>query len=80
VAWIKARRGKDGATTWFVYWREAGRGSRKKSLKAGGGTQSVWRSRSRLASTQAWSAEVLLPNVPRSANLQTSGWHCASLA
>ncbi len=36
MAWIESRRSKDGATTWFVYWREAGRGSRKKSLKAGG--------------------------------------------
>lgn len=35
VAWIEARRSKDSKTTWFVYWREAGRGSRKKSLKAG---------------------------------------------
>lgn len=36
MAWIEARRAKDGTKTWFVYWREAGRGSRKKSLKAGG--------------------------------------------
>lgn len=35
MAWIEARRGKNGTTTWFVYWREAGRGSRKKPLKAG---------------------------------------------
>ncbi len=36
MAWIEARRSKNGTTTWFVYWREAGRGSQKKSLKAGG--------------------------------------------
>jgi len=35
VAWIESRRAKKGKTTWFVYWREAGRGSQKKSLKAG---------------------------------------------
>ncbi len=35
MAGIEGRRGQSGATTWFVYWREAGRGSARKSLKAG---------------------------------------------
>jgi integrase len=35
VAWIEGRRAKDGTVTWFVYWREAGRNSAKKSVKAG---------------------------------------------
>ena len=35
MAWIERRRAKDGSVTWFVFWREAGRGSHKRSLKAG---------------------------------------------
>jgi len=35
VAWIEGRRTRDGTVTWFVYWREAGRSSGKKSVKAG---------------------------------------------
>ena len=35
MAWIEARRAKDGTVTWYVYWREAGRSSSKKSVKAG---------------------------------------------
>jgi len=35
VAWIESRRAKDGTVTLFVYWRESGRGSMKKSVKAG---------------------------------------------
>ena len=35
MAWIESRRAKDGTVTWFVYWREAGRKSAKKSVKAG---------------------------------------------
>jgi hypothetical protein len=35
VAWIESRQAKDGTVMWFVYWREAGRGSPKKSVKAG---------------------------------------------
>ncbi len=35
MAWIEARHAKDGTLTWFVYWREAGRGSSRKSVKAG---------------------------------------------
>ncbi len=35
VAWIEGRRSKNGTGTWFVYWREAGRSSGKKSVKAG---------------------------------------------
>lgn len=35
MAWIERRRARDGTTTWYVYWREAGRGTAKKSLKAG---------------------------------------------
>lgn len=35
MAWIERRRAQDGTLTWFVFWREAGRGSHKRSLKAG---------------------------------------------
>ena len=35
MAWIEGRRNRDGTVTWFVYWREAGRSSGKKSVKAG---------------------------------------------
>src|SRR6516225_4100542 len=35
MAWIEGRRARDGTVTWFVYWREAGRSSGKKSVKAG---------------------------------------------
>ena len=35
MAWIERRRAKEGTLTWFVFWREAGRGSHKRSLKAG---------------------------------------------
>ncbi len=35
MAWIEGRRAKGGMVTWFVYWREAGRGSAKRSVKAG---------------------------------------------
>ncbi len=35
MAWIEGRRTRDGAVTWFVYWRESGRNSGKKSVKAG---------------------------------------------
>jgi integrase len=35
MAWIEKRQAKDGSINWFVYWREAGRGSRKRCIKAG---------------------------------------------
>jgi integrase len=35
VAWIERRCANDGTVTWYVFWREAGRGSYKRSLKAG---------------------------------------------
>ncbi len=35
MSWIERRHAKDGSVTWYVFWREAGRGSHKRSLKAG---------------------------------------------
>jgi len=35
MAWIESRRAKSGRVTWFVYWREGGRGSAKRCRKAG---------------------------------------------
>ena len=35
MAWIESRRARDGTVAWFVYWREAGRTSAKRSVKAG---------------------------------------------
>jgi hypothetical protein len=36
MAWLEKRQAKGGSITWFVYWREAGRGSAKKCVKAPG--------------------------------------------
>jgi hypothetical protein len=35
MAWIEGRRARDGTRTWYVYWREAGRHSTRRSIKAG---------------------------------------------
>jgi len=35
MAWIEGRRAKNSTMTWFVYWREAGRSSTRRSIKAG---------------------------------------------
>lgn len=35
MAWIECRHNKGGTVTWFVCWREGGRGSPKRCIKAG---------------------------------------------
>jgi len=35
MAWLEKRGAKDSSIMWFVYWREGGRGSAKKCIKAG---------------------------------------------
>jgi hypothetical protein len=35
VAWLEKREAQDGSINWFVYWRESGRGSAKRCVKAG---------------------------------------------
>lgn len=35
MAWLESRRNKHGWVTWFVFWREGGRGTAKRCLKAG---------------------------------------------
>lgn len=35
MGWIEKRQAKDRSISWFVYWREAGRGSAKKCINAG---------------------------------------------